>query len=55
MGKTERDAAAVMRRLLAEVDAQRLTLEGRAGKRLRHRMEGAISALDPKAKTSPTA
>lgn len=49
MGKTERDAAELMRRLLAEVDEGRLVAEGRAGKRLRHRLEGAVAALDPKA------
>jgi hypothetical protein len=48
MGKTEREAASLLRRLLAEVDAGRLTAEGRAGKRFRHRVEGAIAALDPK-------
>lgn len=45
---TRSEAAAIMRRLLAEIDAGRLDAEGRAGRRLRNRIEGAIAALDPK-------
>lgn len=47
MGKTERETASVMRKLLAELDAGRLDAPGRAGRRLRNRIEGAIAALDP--------
>lgn len=47
MSATQREAAATLRRLLAEVDAGRLEAPGRAGERLRHRIEGAVAALDP--------
>lgn len=40
------DAAATIRRLLEEVDAGRLDAPGRAGARLRHRLEGAAAALE---------
>lgn len=40
------DAAATLRRILAGIDDGTLDAEGRAGGRLRHRMEGAVAAFE---------